>query len=81
MEKAGTIWPNFHTTGTWEVSMHENRFRGVLHDFAIPGVYCDVMRGWIRRAGLLTGARHGAVEHLSCRARGDEQCVFSGFWV
>lgn len=38
-----------------------------------------VLVAWIHRASELTGTR-GQTVHPQCRARGDEACVFEGWW-
>jgi hypothetical protein len=80
LDRAGRIWHRFHDSGQWEVEGGDGALRGTLRDFAlVDGDYCRALTAWIGRAGRMTGVK-GGVEHSACRARGDEACVFSGWW-
>jgi hypothetical protein len=80
LDRAGRLWDRSHDTGTWEVDGGDKRVRGTLRDFAVvSAVYCRVLVAWIHRASQLTGTV-GETLHPSCRARGDDACVFDGAW-
>ena len=53
LERAGSMWPQFQSTGRWEIETADGRFQAILHDFGVPGPFCRVMVGWIGRAGVL----------------------------
>jgi hypothetical protein len=80
LDRAGRLWARSHDTGSWEVEGGHKRVRGTLRDFAVVDPdYCKVLVAWIHRASQLTGTR-GQTVHPACRARGDEACVFEGWW-
>jgi hypothetical protein len=80
LDRAGRLWARTHDTGTWEVEGGDRHVRGTLRDFAVVDAdYCRVLVAWIHRASQLTGTR-GETVHPACRARGDEACVFEGWW-
>jgi hypothetical protein len=81
LDRAGRLWARSHDTGTWEVEGGDRRVRGTLRDFAVvDAAYCRVLVAWIHRASQLTGTR-GHTVHNTCRARGDDACVFEGWWT
>jgi hypothetical protein len=81
LDRAGRIWHRFHDSGQWEVEGGDRTLRGTLRDFAVvDGHYCRALTAWIERAAEMTGVE-GQVEHSACRARGDEACVFAGWWA
>src|SRR5579884_3244181 len=80
--RAGKVWRRFHDTGEWIMEGHGNEVRAVLADFGVVDAgYCQVLVGWIRRAGQLTGSKGGDVQHPQCRARGAKACLFTGWWT
>jgi hypothetical protein len=80
LDRAGRLWARSHDTGHWEVEGGNKRVRGTLRDFAVVDAdYCRVLVAWIHRASELTGTR-GQTVHRECRARGDDACVFEGWW-
>lgn len=80
LDRAGRMWRRTYDTGEWEVEGGDRFVRGTLRGFTIVDAdYCRVLVAWIHRASQLTGTR-GHTEHPSCRARGDEACVFEGRW-
>jgi hypothetical protein len=82
VQRTGRVWNRFHDTGTWEVEGHGKTMRATLREFAVVSEgYCRVLTAWLRRAGQLTGSKGGNVEHPACRARGDEACLFTGWWT
>jgi len=80
LDRAGRIWSRSHDTGSWEIEGGNKRVKGTLRDFAIVDAdYCRVLVAWIHRASQITGTR-GQTVHRACRARGDQACVFEGWW-
>jgi hypothetical protein len=82
IEKGTKLWPNFHTSGRWEVKRHGDKAaRGTLHDLGVvDDAMCATLRGWMLGLLQLAGARRPAVEHAQCRARGDAICVYDVSW-
>ncbi len=81
LDRTARLWARTHDTGTWEVEGGNKRVRGTLRDFAVVDAdYCRVLVAWVHRASQLTGTR-GETIHPACRARGDEACVFEGWWT
>jgi hypothetical protein len=80
LERAASIWQQFHTHGKWSIQMGERDFQAQLQGFAAPGTYCRVLCGWITGAGQLTGAPEVQVTHPRCRAAGAAECHFQGCW-
>jgi hypothetical protein len=83
IEKATSLWKNFHDTGRWE-SMREGKSAAVarLYDHVIvDAAMCATLSGWMR--GLLTvaGCRSIEMQHPICRTRGGAHCEWRVAWT
>jgi len=82
VEKSTEYWRRFHEDGEWIIErvgkMHVvGTLRGWRTDDA---AYCRVNGGYMGRLLELVGARGVTVDHASCVARGDRECVFRVRW-
>jgi len=81
LEKAGEYWRNFCDFGEWRIERVENGARAELADVPIlDELYCTELLGYLGRMMELVGAKNLQTEHIQCRARGDDKCIFTGSW-
>lgn len=82
IEKAAKLWPNFHTTGRWEVKRTgEQSANAILHDLGVVDeAMCATLKGWILGLMTLAGTQNPTVNHDECRARGARSCVYATTW-
>ena len=83
IDKGMKLWPNFHTSGRWEAKRLGDRgARASLHDLGVVDeAMCATLKGWILGLLQLAGIKRATVEHVDCRARGDQTCVFLVGWT
>jgi len=82
MQKAGQYWRRFHDWGGLEVerlSRQEAR-ASVVDSVVADKLWCIQFQAYMGRVFELVGAREVRMEHVKCRARGDDRCVFEGSW-
>ncbi len=83
IDKGTRLWPNFHTSGEWEISRTgEHRARAELRELGVVDeAICASLKGWF--LGLLTiaGAKRSEVHHVECRAHGAVSCVYDITWT
>lgn len=82
IEKGMQLWPNFHTSGRWEVVREgDTAARATLHDLGVvDDAMCATLEGWIIGLMSLSGAREPSVQHVACRVRGAPSCVYHVTW-
>lgn len=83
IEKGMRLWPNFHTSGRWDVVRQgPSQARAELHDLGVVDeAMCATLKGWILGLLTLSGVKQSQVEHVQCRARGDAACVYDITWT
>ncbi len=82
IQKAATLWPQFHDTGRWEVrSLSPDHAVAELHDLGVVDeAICASIRGWIIGLAKLSGTKNVNVRQTTCRAKGDVACVYEVRW-
>jgi hypothetical protein len=82
IERSGKVWRQYYDSGDLVVLDTEGpRVVFELRDFGAPHRgHCGTVLGWSERAAELSGVAGVAGVHPSCRARGDERCVFQIDW-
>jgi len=83
LSKARRIWSQYYDTGELVVVEHvAGRAIMEVRDFEAPHrAHCSSIAGWMQQCIVMTGASDAAVQHLSCRAQGDQRCMFSATWT
>jgi hypothetical protein len=82
LKKASQVWRQYYDSGELDVlrSEHGSVDLEVL-DFPTPNVaHCESVAGWVEQCIKMTGGDDVSVNHSSCRARGDERCLFELRW-
>lgn len=80
--QAPSVWHQHYDSGTVEgglLSRSHGVFRVVGFD-APAAAHCASVRGWIARTLELTGILDVVVDHVYCRARGDDSCQYDCSW-
>jgi hypothetical protein len=82
IQKAGTMWSNYHDTGHWEVEeVGPNEVIARLHDFGVVDeAFCARFHGWLLGIGALTGVSEAKIDEKHCRCRGAAYCEFVCSW-
>ena len=82
IDKGMRLWPNFHTSGRWEVKREGDKAASaILHDLGVVDeAMCATLKGWIQGLLQLAGVKNASVSHTECRARGGATCVYQASW-
>jgi hypothetical protein len=83
IQKAGTMWSNYHDTGYWEVEeTGPNAVVARLNGFAVADeAFCARFHGWLLGIGSLTGVTKADITEPHCRARGGRYCEYVCAWT
>ncbi len=82
VRRAAGLWSQFNDEGSMDVVHVEKNFmiveiRGVPEPDA---VFCATLTGWWKVAGERFRARGAEVQHVQCRARGGDRCLWHLRW-
>ncbi len=81
--RASRLWGMHYDSGRLEV----DRFPGKevslrIVDFDTPHrIHCIAVQGWAERSVELSGGKQVAIDEVSCRADGADQCELRGTWT
>jgi predicted hydrocarbon binding protein len=77
-----SLWPKFHTSGAWEVTRRSDKLAvATLRELGVVDeAMCATLKGWIIGLISLAGVKEPHVEHVECRARGFDACVYHVTW-
>lgn len=75
------IWSHFQDSGTWHSVRVPGGVNATLRGWAVDAALCRELSGYLVKVVEFTGGRNVSVEHDTCRALGDSQCVFEYRWL
>lgn len=75
---AFALWGSMHDTGRIHVEpLGQDEIQFTLVDFAMPSeTLCGILTGYFAETYRIQGASEVTTRKLSCRARGDQACVW-----
>jgi hypothetical protein len=82
MRRVAGVWRQYNDAGTMHVrEFAAGRMRSELVGVPDPDWFiCCSVTGWLREAGRTTGMKELAAEHVECRSRGREHCIWVLRW-
>ncbi len=82
IKKASRVFSQYYSMGQLAVSQFgPKQIRIDLEGFIVPPPeFCLSVQWWIEKTMLLTGCKEVMVEHIYCRAKHDDKCVFGLRW-
>jgi hypothetical protein len=82
LDRASRLWDLHYDSGRLTVVRYPgNEIEVHIRDFATPHItHCLSVYGWCWRSLELSGAKDIHGEEVSCRTRGDAECVFHATW-
>jgi hypothetical protein len=78
LERAASVWRQYHSVGRWEVNLTDRGGRGELYEFgADDHSFCIRLQGWLERAFELCAAKDVSVVEQRCATEGAPCCEFA----
>jgi hypothetical protein len=83
LDRASRLWDLHYDSGRLVIVRYPgNEVEARILDFATPHVtHCLSVYGWCARSLELSGARNVKASELTCRTRGDAECLFHATWT
>ena len=80
-QRVGSMWKQYHDTGTLAVSLQPNVARFELRDYGLPSrELCWIQRGWFHEYMTQLGAADCEVVETQCRIRAAHSCIWQATW-
>lgn len=80
-QRVGSMWKQYHDTGTLEVTLQPKLARFELRDYGLPSrELCWIQRGWLQEYMGLLGATDCEVVETQCRIRAAHSCIWQATW-
>ena len=82
MRRVAGVWRQYNDAG----AMHVREFTAGRMNAELVGIpepdwfICCSVTGWLREAGVTTGMKQLTAEHVECRSRGRERCLWLLRW-
>jgi hypothetical protein len=83
MRRVAGVWRQYNTEGEMFVrEFVEGRMLAELTGMTRPDWFlCCSITGWLYEAGVATGMKQLAAQHVECRARGGARCLWQLRWA
>jgi hypothetical protein len=78
MKRLASLWRQFNDEGMMRVRLvEETHFVLDVIDVKTPNwLFCCTLTGWCREVSGAIGLVHPTAKHISCRGKGDAECVW-----
>ena len=82
LDRASRLWDLHYDSGRLVITRYPgNEVEARIMDFATPHVvHCLSVHGWAERSLVLSGAKNVVCEEVTCRTRGDKECLLHATW-